>query len=224
MLSTPTLSPTYLRLLDFAKAFNSVNTPTSASMDQTVRDLREVQGSAWIIGGLAVAHYGLERTTEDVDILYENRDTQILKRLSKYFEVVRNASNGWSELRHKVTAVRLELIPEGGLTQFGFIPFCNIVGGADGYISLSGLIWLKLVSGRPQDDADVVRLLKLHPDVILRLRHELTEVLQTRLDELGNKAVQDSDNDPFLHPEKFMKRMLPDGTIVDLSKPNKEEK
>src|SRR5262249_32264093 len=95
MIKPAPLKESYRRLLDLGKAFNLVNTPSSSDMDMTVRDLQDVQGSALIIGGLAVAHHGLERTTEDVDILYENSDAGILKRLEKHFKLVRDASNGW---------------------------------------------------------------------------------------------------------------------------------
>jgi hypothetical protein len=122
--------------------------------------LQEVQESALIIGGIAVGYHGLERTTNDVDILYKNRDTLIVQRLETHFEPVVSAESGWHEMRHRRTRVRLKLVPEGGLGQDGFIPFCDTVGGQDGFISLNGLVWLKLVAGRGKDEVDVVELYK----------------------------------------------------------------
>lgn len=208
----------YLRLFHLAKAFNFVNTPGADAIERTVRDLQTVQGSALLIGGLAVAHHGFERTTEDVDILYETRDSNIVKRLRKFFTLVRKASNGWIELRHNRTNVRLELVPEGGLGQYGFIPFCSTVGQDHGFISLLGLIWLKLVAGRPKDDIDLIELLKINLSDSAKIRAQLPSELHARFDEFIGKVHATLDNDPYLHPENHMKRKLPDGTIVDLSK------
>jgi len=148
----------------------------------------------------------------------------ILKRLGKYFKVVRRASNGWYETRHKTTGIRLELVPEGGLGQYGFIPFCDIVGEHEGYISLIGLIWLKLVAGRPKDEIDVIELLKLNQHDIPKIRNQLPAELHERFDEFVIKVQKTLDNDPYLHPEKHMKRKLPDGTIVDLSRAGKRKR
>src|SRR6266404_6332231 len=103
MVSTAPIRPSYLRLFRLANAFKFKKTPMAEAIELAVADLVKVRGGALIIGGLAVAHHGFERTTEDLDILYKNRDVDILKRLGKYFKVVRRASNGWYEMRHKTT-------------------------------------------------------------------------------------------------------------------------
>src|SRR5262249_20745987 len=114
---------------DFARGAGAVNTPDGERIEATLQDLRTVQGPALIIGGLAVIHYGYERSTQDVDILYSQSDGGILKRLRPHFKIVLKAKNGWHHLEHKTTGVRLELIPEGGLTTYGFIPGPATVGG-----------------------------------------------------------------------------------------------
>ena len=212
------LRPSYLQAFDLAKAFNFKMTPSSEELVKVVNDLREVLGSALIIGGVAVGHYGFERTTTDVDILYKNRDVKILQRLGKHFDIVVNAESGWNEMKHRSMGIRLELIPEGGLGQYGFIPFCDTVGGQDGFISLSGLIWLKLVAGRRKDDMDVIELYKCDPKKVSAARSSLPVELHERYDKLASSAQNELDNDPYLHPEKYMIMKLENGTIVDLSK------
>ena len=134
--------------------------PDGAQIETTLQDARKVQGPALLIGGIAVIHYGYRRSTDDVDLLYAQKDGTILKRLRPYFKTVLKAKNGWHHLEHKKTGVRLELIPEGGLTTYGFIPGPDVVGGQDGFISFLGLVWLKLVSGRLKDQADLAELAK----------------------------------------------------------------
>ncbi|MCZ7648541.1 MAG: hypothetical protein M5U26_25325 [Planctomycetota bacterium] len=189
------LSESHLATFDFNRAV-SMNMPSSQAMDEALADLREVQGDALLIGGLAVGYYGHERGTKDIDILYSNLDGEILKRLSKHFKVVRNAPNGWHHLEHKKNGVRLELIPEGGLTTYGFIPSPYTVGGRDGFISLWGLVWLKMVSGRSQDMADLVNLAKKHLDSMLALRDRLPSELHERFDEVCRQAKLELGSDP----------------------------
>lgn len=218
VLRTAVLRPSYLQAFDLAKAFNFLLTPSSEEMVRVVTDLREVLGSALVIGGVAVGHYGLERTTTDVDILYKNRDAKILQRLGKHFDPVLSAESGWHEMKHKATGIRLELIPEGGLGQYGFIPFCDTVGGKDGFISLPGLIWLKLVAGRRKDELDIIELYKRNPEKVLEARAVLPGELLERFNAFVSIAQGELDNDPYLHPEKYMIMKLENGTIVDLSK------
>src|SRR5262245_20207302 len=107
-------------------------TPDSKAMGEALEDLRKVQGEALIVGGIAVIHYGYARSTTDVDLLYAHVDGKILERLKPFFKIVLKAKNGWHHLAHRKTGVRLELIPEAGLTTYGFIPGPKSVGGKDG--------------------------------------------------------------------------------------------
>ena len=171
-------------------------TPTDDAITKTLEDLRKVQGTALLIGGLAVRYFGYKRQTNDVDILYAQADGKILQRLKKDFRVVLRAKNGWHHLDNKKTGVRLELIPEGGLTTYGFIPGPKIVGGQDGFISLFGLVWLKLVSGRTNDCLDLVSLGKLHLDEMNALKEKLPPDIQDRYAELLEQARREMEDNP----------------------------
>jgi hypothetical protein len=155
------LTRSQLATFDFSRAAGAVKTPSSADLQIALADLSPVLGPALVAGGLAVIHYGYERNTQDIDILYPNYDeADIVRRLKKDFKIVLKAESGWHHFEHRKTKVRLELIPEGGLTQYGFIPGPKIVGGENGFISLFGLVWMKLVSGRGKDDADLMEVAK----------------------------------------------------------------
>ena len=61
-------------------------------------------------------------------------------------------------------------------------------------------------------------MFKDYPLHVIQARKLLPWQFQMRLDDLIAKAKFEMNNDPLLHPEKFMKRKLYDGTIIDLSK------
>ena len=154
-----------------------------------------------VVGGNAVSEWvsrvdpGAARYTKDVDILYAHADGTILKRLSKNFKRINRVSNGWHHLEHRKTKVRLELIPEGGLTTYGFIPGPHFFGSDDGYLPLWGLIWLKLVSGRIQDDADIAMLAKIRMADVVSARQKLSSELLERFDALIARAKLDLKNE-----------------------------
>jgi hypothetical protein len=173
-------------------------------MAKTFEDLRKVQGSALIIGGLAVIHYGYQRYTHDIDILYANADGNILQRLKADFSIVVKAQSGWHELKHRKTGVRLELIPEGGLGTYGLIPGPKTAGGEGGFISLLGLVWLKLVSGRSKDNADIVEVAKARPGELDALSDKLPEELRGRFAGLLAQAEKEKRNDPGRMPDGFV--------------------
>jgi len=174
-----------------------MNVPGSEALVKAMEDFRKVQGSALIAGGMAVVYHGYERSTKDVDALYATVDeAQIVKRMKPDFKIVLKAKNGWHHFTHRKTGVRLELIPEGGLTTYGFIPGPKTVGGEDGFISLHGLIWLKLVSGRAQDIADLITLAKLKLNEFIAQREKLPPELHVRFDELITQARKEIANDP----------------------------
>jgi len=178
-------------------------TPAPKDLEKALVDLRKVQDEALIVGGIAVIHYGYERATKDIDILYANGDTGILERLAPFFEVTLKAVSGWHHLQHKKTGVQLELIPEGGLTQYGFIPSPRTVGsGKEGVISLLGLVWLKLVSGRLQDLGDLSRLAKIRFEEMKLLEKILPPELRDRFSELLNQARKEINNDPHAKPSQ----------------------
>ncbi|HYG75632.1 MAG TPA: hypothetical protein VEK08_11565 [Planctomycetota bacterium] len=193
-----TLTSKQLATFDFTRVFGGTMTPSSEQLQQTLADLRPVLGPALVAGGMAVIHYGYERNTQDIDILYPNCDeADILRRLSTNFEIVHKPESGWHHLNHKKTNVRLELIPEGGLTQYGFIPGPKVVGGEDGFVSLLGLVWMKLVSGRMKDDADIVEIAKAGQMRAMRkLTKKLPPELRDRYTQLLDRAKREMDNNP----------------------------
>ncbi|MGD0089977.1 MAG: hypothetical protein ABSE73_08660 [Planctomycetota bacterium] len=204
------LTPADLGIFIFAKgvgmALDIPPGPGPEEMMAATEDLRKVQGSALIIGGLAVIHYGYRRLTDDIDILYANSDGKILERLKPYFKVVLSATNGWHELKHRKTGVRLELIPEGGLGTHGFIPWLKAAGSEGAFISLLGLVWLKLISERGKDTIDIVELAKVKPEELAALRDKLPEELKGRFAELLAQAQRELANDPWRQNRERTKR------------------
>jgi len=176
--------------------------PSSKALSETLGDFKKVQGKALLAGGIAVIHYGYERSTSDIDALYAHIDGGILKRLDADFKVVLRAENGWHHLQHRKTGVRLELIPEGGLTTYGFIPGPKLAGGKNGIVSLSGLIWMKLVSGRSKDDADVIEVAKVRMAKVEACRAKIPAELHERFDALIARAKRELAFDPSRNPNQ----------------------
>lgn len=194
------LTDKQMATFNFGRALTA-QIPDANEIEETLQDLATLLEGALIIGGIAVIHHGYERTTRDIDVLYAYRDGSILKRLSSHFKVVLMSSSGWHHLEHRKTGIRLELVPEGGLTTFGSIPGPDIVGGKDGVISLAGLVWLKLVSGRSQDDADIVSLAKARMQEVAELRAGLPEELHERFEALLKQAKREMASDPYSNPD-----------------------
>jgi hypothetical protein len=140
--------------------------------------------------------------THDIDILYADADGKILERLKKDFKIVLKARNGWHHLEHRKTGVRLELIPEGGLTTYGFIPGPKLAGGENGFISLYGLVWLKLISWRTSDVADLVILAKGRTSEFAALRERLHPEMLERFDEVMARAKREMEFDPGRMPDE----------------------
>jgi len=186
-----TLTPSQLATFSWVRALTTKNVPGREEISKALEDLGKVQGSALVIGGLAVIHYGYERYTQDIDLLYANADGKILERLKADFSIVVKAQSGWHELKHRKTGVRLELIPEGGLGTYGFIPSLKTVAGEGGFISLMGLVWLKLVSGRAQDVADIVVLAKGRYNDLEAFRDRLPPDLRGRFAECLAQAKRE---------------------------------
>jgi len=186
------LSQRERNIFEFVRGI-AVNTPSADAIEQTLQDLRPAQGSALLIGGLAVIHYGYERSTADIDI---QADGAILKRLRAGFKMVLKSKGEWHHFQHKKTGVRLELIPEGGLLTYGFIPGPALVGRSDGFISYFGLIWLKLVSGRLKALADLSELAKRDMKRAVAVCKKLNPKLQPAYREVLAQARKEIENDP----------------------------
>ena len=116
------LTESQLATFDFARGFG-MKTNSSEDVAATLNDVISALGSAVIAGGMAVIHYGYERYTKDIDVLYAAADTKILKRFESAFYIDRQAAHGgWQYLTHKKTGIKLKLVPEGGRSAYGFIP------------------------------------------------------------------------------------------------------
>ena len=190
------LTPPQLRIFDFARTI-AMTSPSSNDLERLLADLKPILGSAIVIGGLAVIHHGYVRATDDADILYAHADETILKRLSKKFKLVKKGKSGWHQLEHKATKVRLELIPEGGLTTYGFIPGPHFFGSDNGFLPLLGVMWLKLVSRRPKDEADIVELAVRRMKDVEATREKLPDELHEHFDALIVRAKAQIESDPF---------------------------
>ena len=192
------LSARELSIFEFARGVGAMEVPSAERIQKTVADFMALRESAVVAGGVAVIHYGYERSTKDVGALYSDADTSILERLRPKFKTVIKAKSGWHKLEHRTTKVVLELIPEGGLTTYGFIPGPQTVGSEDdGFISLRGLVWMKLVSGRSQDDADIITLRKPRFRQAPALKKQLPAELQKRFEALLARAREEIKNDPY---------------------------
>lgn len=191
------LTRSQLATFDFARGAGAVHTPSSANLAATLSDVSKILGSAVVIGGMAVIHHGYERNTQDIDILYANADeADLLRRLKKDFKTVVKAKSGWHHLEHRKTKVRLELIPEGGLGTYGFIPGPRTAGRDGGFISLHGLIWLKLISARLQDVADIGILAKQRMEKMRQMIDSIPPEYHDRYREILAQAQHELDTDP----------------------------
>ncbi len=65
------LSPSYLSVFDFGRGMGALTMPSSADVLSAVRDLNMAQRKEIVVGGIAVGYYGYERSTTNLDLLYE---------------------------------------------------------------------------------------------------------------------------------------------------------
>jgi hypothetical protein len=125
-----------------------------------------------IIGGMAAIHHGYERLTKDIDIVVgKNHLAPFLQVAPNYgIKVVWRDVHGWHKFNYD--GVAIEIVPEGGRARKDSpttIPGPTQLGVAQGsgYSNLEGWVETKLSSGRIQDRADVVWILKRLDSVAL---------------------------------------------------------
>jgi hypothetical protein len=162
-----------------------------------VRRLMHAAGLQFkIAGGIAVAHHGYVRTTDDVDVLVSAAEVDRLDAQLAAHGFVRERR---SRLRHTQTGTRVDLLlggepmPQPGRPDY---PLPQAVAGSPDdpeVLSLEALVTLKLYARRHQDVADVVALLKdldeagylaLESAVPAELRTDLRRLRDDALDEL----------------------------------------
>lgn len=118
-----------------------------------------------IVGGMAAVRHGYERLTEDLDVVIGRQHLDTIIRVAPRYgiKVIWQDPRGWHELQFE--GLRIEIVPEGGHPSKHApttIPGPRQLGVAEGmgYANLEGWIETKLGSGRRQDQADVVQVLK----------------------------------------------------------------
>jgi hypothetical protein len=141
--------------------------PTLAAFAERAK---EVGAKPIVVGGVAVIAHGYRRTTDDRDVLVHYREK---KRL---------ADNLWGhpdwerlEIRefcfvYKPTGIHVDFLISSDLMTLGrpyLFPDAHTVetkGEIEGLpiIGLHDLLWLKLMAGRRQDEADMMELCKRH--------------------------------------------------------------
>src|SRR4029079_3414828 len=95
------LTRSQLATFDFSRGAGAVKTPSSENLEKTLAALSPVLGPVLVAGGMAVIHFGYERNTRDIDILYPIYDeADILRRLKKDFKIVLKAKNGWGHFQN----------------------------------------------------------------------------------------------------------------------------
>jgi hypothetical protein len=147
------------------------------------RLLHAADASSVVAGGWAVWRHGYAgRVTEDVDIVIAQKDMDRLQELATNFgfDFFAPPIGRWPKMIHRTTGIDIDLLPENGVpgvpSRPAPVPIGNplryqAVKGSLVFVSLNGLIELKLGAGRTRDIADLVELIKVN-------RSELTSVLE----------------------------------------------
>jgi hypothetical protein len=166
-----------------------------------LRDLSRKEGiPIAIVGGVAAIKYGYERYTKDIDVVIAQRHLDTLIRVAPSYRIEVNwrDPHGWHKLQYE--SVRIEIVPEGAKPRSDApttIPGPRHLGVSEGmdYANLEGWIETKLASGRRQDQADVVQVLKkTAPTAIAPIREHIAGVhaIYLRLfDELATAAEEE---------------------------------
>ena len=199
------LSKSALQTFSLSRAWG-FDDPSADDVVKTLKDLRDVQSSALIIGGMALLFHGYERLTTNVDLLYSLDDSHILERLESYFRIESVSKIGWHRLLHKETNFPLRLVPEGYKAAFGVIPGPDRIGGKDGFVSLDGLIWLKLISIKGRDPVDIIEMAKIKSIGLHTIKDKLPIDIQERFEGLFAIAMKEIENDPHRLPDEIVER------------------
>jgi hypothetical protein len=141
-----------------------------------------------VAGGWAVWRHGYAtRVTQDVDIVLPAGQVEEFLRVASVsgFETLPVAPGRWPKVLYKETDIKVDILPEGGRPGVPgnlaptVIPHPATFGASGTqlrYITLAGLVELKLAAGRGRDDADVIELLRVNVDHIDAVRGHLAQV------------------------------------------------
>jgi len=170
------------------------------------RLLRATETISVVAGGWAVWHHGYAgRVTEDVDIVVSHDAIKELERTAHLcgFNYLAPPPGQWPKLQHRDTGIDVDLLPQGGIPGTASRPApvainapaaYGAVEASLGYISLTGLVELKLGAGRAKDTADLIEMIKLHPKRLAELRQHVAKVhpaYAIRFDELVQQAQEE---------------------------------
>lgn len=166
-----------------------------------LKDLARKEGiPIAIIGGMAAIKHGYQRFTHDVDVVIARQHLDTIVRVAPRYgiEIIWHDPHGWHKLQYQ--NVRIEVVPEGAKPRKDApttIPSPQQLGVSEGsdYASLEGWMETKLGSGRAQDRADIIQVLKkTDPASIEKIRGHMSQVhlLYLRLfDELVAAAEEE---------------------------------
>lgn len=139
-------------------------------------------------GGWAVWRHGfLGRVTQDVDIVIpaEFLDQILRTATVSGFDVLPRQPGRWPKLMHRDSGVQVDILPEGerpgtpARPASTTLPHPSSLGAAPDrlrYITLAGLIELKLAAGLARDEADVVELMRVNASQADAVRRHLAAV------------------------------------------------
>lgn len=152
------------------------------------RLLTTINAAAVVGGGWAVWRHGyVGRVTQDVDIVLgaDQLDEFLRTAAVAGFDVLPVAPGRWPKLVHKETQITVDILPEGqrpGTPSHPaptLLPHPSTIGGTGSslrYITLAGLIELKLAAGRARDESDVIELVRTNPGEVEPVRRHLERV------------------------------------------------
>ncbi len=205
------MTPTDVRMISTAleeleRVIAAVDRPGQehSEFDRALRVLEELSRKEGIpiaiIGGMTAIKYGYKRYTKDIDIVVAQRHRDTLIRVAPTYgiKVVWRDPHGWHKLEYE--GVRIEVVPEGAKPNKNaptMIPGPQQLGVSEGsdYASIEGWVETKLSSGRRQDEADIVQVLKkTDPATIAKIREHTTTVHAVYLrlfDELAVAAEEE---------------------------------
>jgi hypothetical protein len=121
--------------------------------------------------------------TEDIDVAIAAVDVErfLSAAAAADFELLPDVPGRWPKLKHRASGVRVDILPEGetpGAERLAptKIPSPDALGATGttlGYISLTGLIELKIAAGRSKDETDVIELIRTNIDQVTAIRNHL---------------------------------------------------
>jgi hypothetical protein len=181
---------------------------------RAIKDLQRLliaaDAVAVVAGGWAVWRHGYAgRVTEDVDIVVAaDRLNRLAELASAFgFEAFDPPIGRWPKMVHQSTGIDVDILPEAGIPGTpgrpapvpirhpgDYYPTPSIAGTLP-FITLPGLIELKLGAGRAKDIADIVELIKQHRSDLETIQNHLASIhptYVTRFQDLVQEAQQES--------------------------------